>query len=98
MSLQHQLFEQERRSQEKSISRSNSEKSDTVQLLSPTTTDHFDTLVGLGGGRIRESQEEWLRRQRAEVDQERQALAEIQLQQLEYQRQLDALRTEAYTR
>ncbi|KAF9545554.1 hypothetical protein EC957_010863 [Mortierella hygrophila] len=99
MSLQHQLFEQERRSQEKSISRSNSEKSDTLQLLSPTTTDHSDTLVGSGGGGgMRESPEEWLRRQRAEVNQERQALAEIQLQQLEYQRQLDAYRSEAYTR
>lgn len=98
MSLQHQLFEQERRSQEKSISRSNSEKSDTVQLLSPTTTDHSDTLVGLGSGGIRETKEEWLRRQRAEVNEERQALAEIQLQQMEYQKQLDALRVEAYTR
>ncbi|KAF9286387.1 hypothetical protein BGZ88_009109 [Linnemannia elongata] len=98
MSLQHQLFEQERRSQEKSISRSNSEKSDTLQLLSPTSTDRSDTLVGLGSGGLRETQEEWLRRQRAGVDQERQALAEIQLQQLEYQRQLDALRAEAYTR
>ncbi|KAG0074023.1 hypothetical protein BGZ90_011090 [Linnemannia elongata] len=98
MSLQHQLFEQERRSQEKSISRSNSEKSDTLQLLSPTSTDRSDTLVGLGSGGLRETQEEWLRRQRVGVDQERQALAEIQLQQLEYQRQLDALRVEAYTR
>ncbi|KAF9130632.1 hypothetical protein BGX30_013440 [Mortierella sp. GBA39] len=98
MNLQHQLFEQERRSQEKSISRSNSEKSDTDQLLSPTTTDHSDTLVGSGRGGIRESPEEWLRRQRAEVNQERQALAEMQLQQLEYQRQLDAHLSEAYTR
>ncbi|KAF9147867.1 hypothetical protein BG015_010428 [Linnemannia schmuckeri] len=96
-SLQHQLFEQERRSQEKSVSRSNSEKSDSVQLLSPTMTDNSDTLVALNSGGMRISQEEWLRRQREEVNQERQALVDIHMQQLEYQRQMEALRTEAYT-
>jgi hypothetical protein len=98
MSLQHQLFEQERRSQERSISRSNSEKSDSVQLLSPTSTDNSDTLVGLNSGGVVVSNEEWLRRQREEVNQERQALALIQMQQIEYQRQMEELKAEAYTR
>ncbi|KAG0285646.1 hypothetical protein BGZ96_010134 [Linnemannia gamsii] len=98
MSLQHQLFEQERRSQEKSISRSNSEKSDSVQLLSPTTTDNSDTLVGLNSGGVTVSPEEWVRRQRQEVNQERQELALIQMQQIEFQRQIEALKAEVYTR
>ncbi|KAF8925208.1 hypothetical protein BGZ47_003425, partial [Haplosporangium gracile] len=97
-SLQHQLFEQERRSQEKSVSRSNSEKSDSVQLLSPMMTDNSETIMALSSEGRRISQERWLRRQREEVNQERQALAEIHMQQLEYQRQMDALRIEAYTR
>lgn len=98
ISLQHQLFEQERRSQEKSISRSNSEKSDSVQLLSPTTTDNSDTLVGMNSGGVIESPEAWVRRQREEVNQERQELALIQMQQLEFQRQIEALKAEIYTR
>ncbi|KAF9120474.1 hypothetical protein BGW39_011338 [Mortierella sp. 14UC] len=96
-SLQHQIFEQERRSQEKSVSRSNSEKSVSEQLLSPSTTDNSDTIVVLSSGDVMETQEEWLRRQREEVNQERQALAIMQIQQLEYARQMEALKSEAFT-
>ncbi|KAG0375779.1 hypothetical protein BGX24_008673 [Mortierella sp. AD032] len=100
-SLQHQIFEQERRSQEKnSVSRSNSEKSVSDQLLSPTMTDHSDTIVALSSrgsiGGVVQSQEDWLKRQREEVDQERQALAIMQMQQLEYARQVEALKTEVF--
>ncbi|KAG0271229.1 Acyl-CoA-binding domain-containing protein 5 [Linnemannia exigua] len=99
-SLQHQIFEQERRSQEKaSMSRSNSEKSVSEQLLSPTMTNS-DTIVALNSqgsiGGVMLSQEEWLRRQREEVDQERQALAIMQMQQLDYARQMEALKTETF--
>ncbi|KAG0210503.1 hypothetical protein BGX33_004856 [Mortierella sp. NVP41] len=95
-SLQHRIFEQERKSQEKNISRSNSENS--LQLLSPTTSDGSETVVtaSLGSGTI--SQEEWLQRQRAEVNQERQALALMQMQETEYWREMEAIRNEAFTR
>ncbi|KAF9919989.1 Multiple epidermal growth factor-like domains protein 8 [Linnemannia zychae] len=97
-SLQHQLFERERKSQEKSISRTNSELSDKLQILPPAGTDGSGTIVvSLGNESVILSQEEWLRRQREEVDQERQALALIQIQQTEYMREMEALKTEAYT-
>jgi hypothetical protein len=92
--LQDQIFEQERKSQEKTMSRSNSEKSVGEQLLSPTTTESSDTVVALSMGDATQTPEEWLKRQREEVNQERQALAIMQMQQVEYARQMEALKTE----
>ncbi|KAF9905010.1 hypothetical protein EC991_002073 [Linnemannia zychae] len=93
--LQHQIFEQERRSQEKTMSRSISEKSVSEQLLSPTTTDNSDTIVALNSnGDAIQTQEDWLRVQREEVNREREALAIMQMQQLEYARQMKTLKDE----